>query len=118
MFNKEIVLIFVVLLCLSGGTKCQDDYFDKNENDDETNSSKLTSIIIKEDNWRELLTKGEWMVEFYAPWCPACRRFESTWNKFSSMSDELSINVGSADVSSSPLISVIFSITSLPTVYQ
>lgn len=73
---------------------------------------------VTEANWERLLSSDEWMVEFYAPWCPACNRFEATWNEFSEKSEELKIRVGAADVNSNPVLSGLFSVTSLPTVYH
>lgn len=75
-------------------------------------------IEVNEKNWESLLSDGEWMVEFFAPWCPACNRFESTWNEFSLKSNELNIKVGAADVNANPVLSGLFSVTSLPTVYH
>ena len=54
----------------------------------------------------------------FAPWCPACNRFESTWNEFSLRSKDLNIRVGAADVNANPVLSGLFSVTSLPTIYQ
>lgn len=81
-----------------------------------TEQSKLAEVT--ETNWERLLSADEWMVEFYAPWCPACNRFESVWKEFSEKSDELGIRVGSADVNANPVLSGLFSVTSLPTVYH
>ncbi|RNA18761.1 thioredoxin-related transmembrane 1 isoform X2 [Brachionus plicatilis] len=75
-------------------------------------------IEINEENWEHLLSKDEWMVEFFAPWCPACNRFESTWNEFSQKSAQLNIKVGAADVNANPVLSGLFSVTSLPTIYH
>ena len=38
------------------------------------NDAKL--VKITENNWERHLSSGEWMIKFYAPWCPACTRFE------------------------------------------
>jgi thioredoxin-like negative regulator of GroEL len=78
----------------------------------------LKPVEVNEDNWENLLANDEWMVEFYAPWCPACNRFEQTWNQFSMKSSELNIRVGAADVNANPVLSGLFSVTSLPTIYQ
>ncbi|CAF0718302.1 unnamed protein product [Brachionus calyciflorus] len=75
-------------------------------------------IEVNEQNWESLLGTDEWMVEFFAPWCPACNRFESTWNEFSLKSKELNIKVGAADVNANPVLSGLFSVTSLPTIYH
>merc|ERR1712142_706757 len=76
---------------------------------------KLTTI--NEDNWRELLT-GEWMVEFFAPWCPACRGLQPTWEDFAGWSEDLEIGIGQVDVTSSPGLSGRFMVTALPTIFH
>lgn len=75
-------------------------------------------VVINEDNWEKLLANDEWMVEFFAPWCPACNRFEATWSQFALKANELNIQVGVADVNANPVLSGLFSVTSLPTVYH
>lgn len=37
-----------------------------------------------------------------APWCPACRGFVETWDKFSEWSKDLDIKVGVVDVTENP----------------
>merc|ERR1719378_1383856 len=76
---------------------------------------KLTTI--NEDNWRELLT-GEWMVEFFAPWCPACRGLQPTWEDFAGWSEDLEVGVGQVDVTASPGLSGRFMVTALPTIFH
>jgi len=75
-------------------------------------------VEITEDNWETLLASNEWMVEFFAPWCPACNRFEPVWKEFSQQANSLGIRVGAADVNANPVLSGLFSVTSLPTVYH
>jgi len=72
---------------------------------------------IEEDNWRDLLT-GEWMVEFFAPWCPACRGLQPTWEDFAGWSEDLDIGIGQVDVTSSPGLSGRFMVTALPTIFH
>ena len=72
---------------------------------------------LNEDNWDQLLT-GEWMVEFFAPWCPACQSLQPNWESFSTWSDELNINVAHIDVTTNPGLSGRFMVTALPTIYQ
>jgi len=74
-------------------------------------------VILEEDNWEQMLT-GEWMVEFYAPWCPACRALEPVWKDFASWSDDLGIKVGQVDVTTAPGLSGRFMVTALPTIYH
>lgn len=72
---------------------------------------------ITEDNWADLLT-GEWMVEFFAPWCPACRGLQPTWEEFSTWSDDLEVGVAQVDVTESPGLSGRFMVTALPTIFH
>lgn len=71
---------------------------------------------LTEDNWDSVL-KGEWMIEFYAPWCPACRALQSTWEEFSTWTEDLSLNgIAQVDVTTSPGLSGRFLVTALPTI--
>ncbi|XP_012234670.1 thioredoxin-related transmembrane protein 1 isoform X2 [Linepithema humile] len=72
---------------------------------------------LNEDNW-ELMLKGEWMVEFYAPWCPACKALEPIWEHLALSKKDLNINVGKIDVTDSPGLSGRFMVTALPTIFH
>ncbi|KAL8623866.1 hypothetical protein ACOMHN_002194 [Nucella lapillus] len=72
-------------------------------------------IRVTDDNWKILL-EGEWMVKFMAPWCPACRSFQSTWKSLADWSQDLDMKVGVVDVTESPGLSGRFLVTSLPTI--
>merc|ERR1711962_1462218 len=80
-----------------------------------TTTADLT--VIQEDEWRQLL-KGEWMVEFAAPWCPACRALQPTWEEFAGWSEDLEVGIGQVDVTASPGLSGRFMVTALPTIYH
>ncbi|XP_064601622.1 thioredoxin-related transmembrane protein 1-like [Liolophura sinensis] len=79
--------------------------------------SGSSPVIITDDNWKDMLT-GEWMVEFMAPWCPACKSFETTWQSVASWSKDLDMNVGVVDVTENPVLSGRFLVTALPTIYH
>ncbi|XP_036139303.1 thioredoxin-related transmembrane protein 1 [Monomorium pharaonis] len=72
---------------------------------------------LNEDNW-DLMLMGEWMVEFYAPWCPACKALEPIWEDLAVAKKDLNINVGKIDVTDSPGLSGRFLVTALPTIYH
>lgn len=93
---------FLFLVCL-GGVYCVD-YQPK-------------PITITEDNWAEIL-EGEWMIEFMAPWCPACRSFKETWSNLAKWGRDLDIQVGVIDVTESPGLSGRFLVTALPSIYH
>ncbi|XP_078515862.1 thioredoxin-related transmembrane protein 1 [Lissotriton helveticus] len=72
---------------------------------------------ITDGNWRQIL-EGEWMVEFYAPWCPACQNLQSEWEKFAEWGEDLEVNIAKVDVTEEPGLSGRFIITALPTIYH
>jgi len=80
-------------------------------------NGKGTLKNIGEDDWSQLL-EGEWMVEFYAPWCPACKALQPIWAEFASWSEDLDISVGAVDITDSPGLSGRFMITALPTIFH
>ncbi|CAH1171320.1 unnamed protein product [Phaedon cochleariae] len=79
--------------------------------------AQKTVIVLTEDNWSEILS-GEWLVEFYAPWCPACKALEHKWNEFAQLGPGLGIKVGAVDVTTSPGLSGRFMVTALPTIFH
>merc|ERR1719436_943290 len=80
-----------------------------------TTTADLT--VIQEDDWRQLMA-GEWMVEFAAPWCPACRALQPTWEEFAGWSEDLEVGIGQVDVTASPGLSGRFMVTALPTIFH
>lgn len=86
-------------------------------NADLVRSKKSGAELLNEDNWDRMLT-GEWMVEFYAPWCPACKSLEPIWEHLASRKHDLNINVGKVDVTDAPGLSGRFMVTALPTIYH
>ncbi|XP_038612658.1 thioredoxin-related transmembrane protein 1 [Tachyglossus aculeatus] len=72
---------------------------------------------ITDDNWKDLLD-GEWMIEFYAPWCPACQNLQPEWENFAEWGEDLEVNIAKVDVTEQPGLSGRFIITALPTIYH
>uniref|UniRef100_A0A8C5P330 Thioredoxin domain-containing protein n=1 Tax=Jaculus jaculus TaxID=51337 RepID=A0A8C5P330_JACJA len=73
--------------------------------------------VITDENWTEML-EGEWMIEFYAPWCPACQNLQPEWESFAEWGEDLEVNVAKVDVTEQTGLSGRFIITALPTIYQ
>lgn len=83
-----------------------------------TSSAKLDSLReVTDSSWEEILS-GEWMIEFYAPWCPACQQLQTVWKDFADWGDDMGVNIAKVDVTEQPGLSGRFIITSLPTIYH
>uniref|UniRef100_A0A023FVV1 Thioredoxin-related transmembrane protein 1 n=1 Tax=Amblyomma parvum TaxID=251391 RepID=A0A023FVV1_AMBPA len=74
-------------------------------------------VELDEYSWSQLL-EGEWMVEFFAPWCPACKALGPIWKEFSAWSKDLGVRVAHVDVTANPGLSGRFMVTALPTIYH
>ncbi|XP_018422262.1 PREDICTED: thioredoxin-related transmembrane protein 4 [Nanorana parkeri] len=72
---------------------------------------------VTSGNWTELL-QGHWMVEFYAPWCPACQQIQADWENFAKRSSVLHVKVAKVDVTEEPGLSGRFFVTKLPTIFH
>ncbi|XP_077092614.1 thioredoxin-related transmembrane protein 1 [Siphateles boraxobius] len=72
---------------------------------------------ITDGNWEEILT-GEWMIEFFAPWCPACQQLQPVWNEFAEWGEDMGVSIAEVDVTEQPGLSGRFIITALPTIYH
>ncbi|XP_077965728.1 thioredoxin-related transmembrane protein 1-like [Styela clava] len=80
-------------------------------------SGRSKVISITAENWRETL-EGEWMLKFYAPWCPACRSMEEDYKQFADWSDDLNIKVGEININEEAGLSGRFIVTALPSIYH
>ncbi|KAL9958405.1 hypothetical protein ACROYT_G035412 [Oculina patagonica] len=72
---------------------------------------------LRNENWDRML-KGEWMVKFFAPWCPACQQVGPVWSTLALKAEKLGINVGEVDTTKEPVLSGRFMVFSLPTIYH
>ncbi|XP_074845447.1 thioredoxin-related transmembrane protein 4 isoform X2 [Carettochelys insculpta] len=73
--------------------------------------------VLSAANW-SLVLQGQWMVQFYAPWCPACQQIEAAWENFAKQSEHLDTTVGKVDVTQEPGLSGRFFVTTLPSIYH
>lgn len=72
---------------------------------------------ITDENWKQILV-GEWLVKFYAPWCPACRAMHGTWAEVGAWANTQDISIGAVDVTQQTALNGRFLISSLPTIYH
>lgn len=73
--------------------------------------------VLTDENWTSLL-EGEWMIEFYAPWCPACQNLQPEWESFAEWGEDLEVKVAKVDVTEQTGLSGRFIITALPSIYH
>lgn len=74
-------------------------------------------LTVTSENWRDIL-EGEWMIKFYAPWCPACRTMADDYKRFAEWSDDLKIKVAEVNINEETGLSGRFIVTALPTIYH
>ncbi|XP_067223600.1 thioredoxin-related transmembrane protein 4 [Chanodichthys erythropterus] len=74
-------------------------------------------LTVADANWT-LILQGEWMIKFYAPWCPACQHLQADWENLGRQSESLGISVGRVDVTQQPGLSGRFLVTTLPTIFH
>jgi len=77
-------------------------------------------VEITDSNWRQL-DKGEWLIEFYAPWCPACRALQPRWDQLArDIKDlnEIRVRVAKCDVTDNPWLTGRMMIASLPSIFH
>ncbi|KAL2099326.1 hypothetical protein ACEWY4_005806 [Coilia grayii] len=80
-------------------------------------TSENSVLTVADANWTVIL-EGEWMLKFYAPWCPACQHLQNDWEGFAKLSQALGISVGKVDVTRQPGLSGRFLVTTLPTIFH
>lgn len=80
-------------------------------------SAQNSVVHLNDDNWRDLMD-NEWLVQFHAPWCPACRSLTKQWQTLASSSSQMGIQVAKIDVTENPSLSGRFFVTALPTIFH
>eukprot|EP01135_Chromosphaera_perkinsii_P010754 Nk52_evm33s2209 gene=Nk52_evmTU33s2209 len=78
--------------------------------------------VVEELDESDIFNKighGEWLIDFYAPWCPHCRTLEPIFEDFAkSHAKELGIQVGKVNVAVHSSLSGRFQVSGLPTIYH
>jgi len=78
-------------------------------------SAKKAAVILTTDNFDELTQSGDWLVEFYAPWCGHCKRLAPIWDQLASEADE-SLHVGKVDCTTNNPVCSRFAVRGYPTI--
>ncbi|KAJ3123192.1 Thioredoxin- transmembrane protein 1 [Nowakowskiella sp. JEL0407] len=77
--------------------------------------------ILTDENFSAIVNSNEeWIIEFYANWCGACRNYAPQFDIFAGkVHDELpGVRVGKVDVDANPSLTSKFYISSLPSVFH
>eukprot|EP01079_Euglenida_sp_SAG-EU17-18_P007093 gene7093-1268_t len=89
---------------------------------------KESSVVVLTDENFDAITKASdpvelsnqvWFVEFYAPWCSACKEFNVTWEtlagQFTAAGLDDTIHICKVDATTNPLLKERIKITGYPT---
>jgi len=79
------------------------------------------SPIVITDNNRRQLNKGEWLIEFYAPWCPACRAMQPRWNQLArdvKAFGDVRVRIAKCDVTHNPRLRSRMKIAKVPSFFH
>jgi protein disulfide-isomerase-like protein len=72
-------------------------------------------VVLTDANFDELVSKGSWLLEFYAPWCGHCKKLIPTYEQVATALKG-KVNVGKVDCTVQTSLSRRFSIKSYPTI--
>jgi len=100
--------------------KADEDSFRELESPEDDEPLLDSPILITDTNWRQL-DKGEWLIEFYAPWCPACRSLQPRWDQLArdvKAFNEVRVRIAKCDVTANPWLTGRMMIASLPTIFH
>ncbi|KAG2188846.1 hypothetical protein INT44_003986 [Umbelopsis vinacea] len=77
-------------------------------------------IQLTDGNFDSIVgTSDEWLVEFYAPWCGACKQFGPRYEAVArTLPGNLAVKLAKVDVDSSPGLASKFFVTRLPTLFH
>jgi thioredoxin 1 len=70
-------------------------------------------ININFVNWEQQITKGLWLVDFWADWCTACQAQDRIYEEIADQFGD-KISIGKVDVSDNRLLSQQFGIQNIP----
>jgi len=94
-----------------------------NEQDEEQSDSDWPadpdSFVFSSSNFDEITSKGIWLIDFYAPWCPHCKNLAPLWaNLATKVKTDYKgqLNIGKVDADILQDVSKQYSVSGLPTV--
>jgi len=70
-------------------------------------------VVLTDANFDDKITAGEWLVEFYAPWCGHCKNLVPVWTE---LATKATANVGKVDCTVEKELMGRFGIKGFPTI--
>mmetsp|Transcript_28885 Transcript_28885/g.81344 ORF Transcript_28885/g.81344 Transcript_28885/m.81344 type:complete len:225 (-) Transcript_28885:29-703(-) len=75
-------------------------------------------VVLTDSNFDDKLSKGEWMIEIYAPWCVHCKALQPTWEELATKLKGQGINVGKIDGVREKVLLSRFRVEGFPSIYH
>ncbi|KAL6079377.1 Protein disulfide-isomerase A6 [Balamuthia mandrillaris] len=73
-------------------------------------------VVLTDANFYEHIKEGDWLVEFYAPWCGHCKKLAPTWEELATSAKEHGFKVAKVDCTVEKQIPNLFGIRGYPTI--
>jgi len=70
-------------------------------------------VVLQQSNFDNLVSSGEWLVEFYAPWCGHCKALAPIWDELAKVSES---NIAKVDCTVEKDLMARFGIKGFPTI--
>eukprot|EP01104_Vermistella_antarctica_P006000 TRINITY_DN16734_c2_g1_i1.p1 TRINITY_DN16734_c2_g1~~TRINITY_DN16734_c2_g1_i1.p1 ORF type:complete len:266 (+),score=93.02 TRINITY_DN16734_c2_g1_i1:39-800(+) len=71
-------------------------------------------VILTVDNFAETTKDGEWLIEFYAPWCGHCKRLVPIWAELATKASDF--NVAKVDCTENRDLATKYGVRGFPTI--
>ncbi|TPX57861.1 hypothetical protein PhCBS80983_g03531 [Powellomyces hirtus] len=77
-------------------------------------------VELTDENFDGLVGTGQWVVEFYATWCGACKKFAPEYENLARAvhNDLPQVRIGKVDIDKNSGLASRFMVTRLPTLYH
>jgi thioredoxin 1 len=74
----------------------------------------MATVEVTEQNFKDIVTKGTVLLDWWAEWCGPCRRFAPVYEEASSRNPD--ITFGKVDTEAQQVLAASFGIQSIPTI--